>query len=113
MTAILYPDGEMQHDVQVLGVVTPDAAAAERVRNVLQAGYGKALCVVVADYTQQQFALAAQGADGVYAVREPDLETGLKLFVGWSAFAVDGTVQSAMNKLPAGLIEVSALIRPA
>jgi hypothetical protein len=112
VTAILYPKGELQHDVQVLGVVTPDKAAAERVRSALDSSHGKALCVVVADYTPEEFALAAQGADGVYAVREPGLETGLKLFVNWSAFAVNDEVQSALDKLPAGLVEVTSLVRP-
>jgi hypothetical protein len=112
VTAILYPDGEMQHDVQVLGVVAPDRDAAQRVRDVLAPTHGRALCVVVANYTPEQFALAAQGAQGVYAVGEPSLETGLKLFVSWSVFVVGDEVQDALDKLPKGLVDVSALIIP-
>jgi hypothetical protein len=112
MTAIMYPSST----TPVLGVTSTDEAAAARVRALLTPRYGKALCVVVSKVSQTDLELALQGpptSDPSARNREQAAPAvGLSVTVPWNVTVVDDKVQAALDRLPPGLITLTATIAP-
>lgn len=102
-------------DSVLLGVIALDEAARDAIEEGLRPAYGVRLCVVVSRYTRAQITAAQQDvtpqndelqAEGLYAGGGNGVTDDLQVVVRASAVLVTEKVQTAVERHPAGLVEL-------
>lgn len=104
-------------DSVLLGVVAPDEAARDAVEAGLRPTYGERLCVVVSRYTRAEIDAARQGvsplneelrAEGLHSGGGVGVSDDLQVVVRASAVLVTEKVHAALERHPAGLVELDS-----